>query len=62
MVRRIRVWPRSGASGADRRRIRQAVNERAPEDCGALRYYRRLLIEANASRRERLVGFEEAGR
>lgn len=45
MVRWIRVWPRSRASRADRRRIKGAVNERAPEDCGALRYYKRSLVK-----------------
>ena len=28
-----------------RRRIKKAVSERAPEDCGALRYYKRLLVK-----------------
>ena len=36
---------RSCASAVGRRRIKGAVNERAPEDCGALRYYRRSLVK-----------------
>lgn len=31
--------------GVDRRRIKRAVNECAPEDCGALRYYKRSLVK-----------------
>lgn len=31
--------------GGRSRRIKGAVNERAPEDCGALRYYKRSLVK-----------------
>ena len=36
---------RSCALAVGRRRIEGAVNERAPEDCGALRYYKRSLVK-----------------
>ena len=45
MARRARARSRSCASAVGRRRIKGAVNERAPEDCGALRYYRRSLVK-----------------
>lgn len=44
MARRARARSRSCASAVGRRRIKGAVNERAPEDCGALRYYKRSLV------------------
>ena len=40
MAWRARARSRSCASAVGRQRIKGAVNERAPEDCGALRYYR----------------------
>lgn len=45
MARRARARSRSCASAVGRRRIEGAVNERAPEDCGALRYYKRSLVK-----------------
>lgn len=45
MAWRARARSRSCASAVGRRRIEGAVNERAPEDCGALRYYRRSLVK-----------------
>lgn len=45
MAWRARARSRSCASAVGRRRIKGAVNERAPEDCGALRYYRRSLVK-----------------
>lgn len=45
MARRARARSRSCVSAVGRRRIKGAVNERAPEDCGALRYYRRSLVK-----------------
>lgn len=45
MARRARARSRSCASAVGRRWIKGAVNERAPEDCGALRYYRRSLVK-----------------
>ena len=40
MAWRVRARSRLCASAVGRRRIKGAVNERAPEDCGALRYYK----------------------
>lgn len=45
MAWRARARSRSCASAVGRRRIKGAVNERAPEDCGALRYYKRSLVK-----------------
>lgn len=45
MAWRARARSRSCASAVGRRWIKGAVNERAPEDCGALRYYRRSLVK-----------------
>lgn len=45
MAWRARARLRSCASAVGRRRIEGAVNERAPEDCGALRYYKRSLVK-----------------
>lgn len=45
MARRARARSRSCALVVGRRRIEGAVNERAPEDCGALRYYKRSLVK-----------------
>lgn len=45
MARRARARSRSCASAVGRQRIKGAVNERAPEDCGALRYYKRSLVK-----------------
>lgn len=45
MARRARARSRSCASAVGRRRIKGAVNERAPEGCGALRYYKRSLVK-----------------
>lgn len=45
MARRARARSRSCALAVGRRRIKGAVNERAPEDCGALRYYKRSLVK-----------------
>ena len=45
MAWRARARSRSCASAVGRRRIEGAVNERAPEDCGALRYYKRSLVK-----------------
>lgn len=45
MARRARARSRSCASAVGRRWIKGAVNERAPEDCGALRYYKRSLVK-----------------
>ena len=44
MAWRARARSRSCASAVGRRRIKGAVNERAPEDYGALRYYKRSLV------------------
>ena len=45
MAWRARAQSRSCASAVGRRWIKGAVNERAPEDCGALRYYKRSLVK-----------------
>lgn len=45
MAWRARARSRSCASAVGRQRIEGAVNERAPEDCGALRYYKRSLVK-----------------
>lgn len=45
MAWRARARSRSCALAVGRRRIEGAVNERAPEDCGALRYYKRSLVK-----------------
>lgn len=45
MAWRARARSRSCASAVGRQRIKGAVNERAPEDCGALRYYKRSLVK-----------------
>lgn len=45
MAWRARARSRSCASAVGRRWIKGAVNERAPEDCGALRYYKRSLVK-----------------
>ena len=45
MAWRARARSRSCALAVGRRRIEGAVNERAPEDCGALRYYKRSLMK-----------------
>lgn len=45
MARRARARSRSCALVVGRRRIEGAVNERAPEDCGALRYYKWSLVK-----------------
>lgn len=45
MARRARARSRSCALAVGRRWIKGAVNERAPEDCGALRYYKRSLVK-----------------
>ena len=45
MAWRARARSRSCTSAVGRRRIKGAVNERAPEDFGALRYYKRLLVK-----------------
>lgn len=45
MAWRARARLRSCASAVGRRWIKGAVNERAPEDCGALRYYKRSLVK-----------------
>lgn len=45
MARRARARSRSCALAVGRRRIKGAVNERAPEGCGALRYYKRSLVK-----------------
>ena len=45
MAWRARARSRSRALAVGRRRIEGAVNERAPEDCGALRYYKRSLVK-----------------
>lgn len=45
MAWRARARSRSCASVVGRRWIKGAVNERAPEDCGALRYYKRSLVK-----------------
>ena len=45
MAWRARARSRSCASAVGRRRIKGAVNERAPEDYGALRYYKRSLVK-----------------
>ena len=45
MARRARARSRSCASAVGCRRIKGAVNECAPEDCGALRYYKRSLVK-----------------
>ena len=45
MAWRARARSRSCASAVGCQRIKGAVNERAPEDCGALRYYRRSLVK-----------------
>lgn len=45
MAWRARARSRSCASAVGRRWIKGAVNKRAPEDCGALRYYKRSLVK-----------------
>ena len=45
MAWRARARSRSCASAVGCRWIKGAVNERAPEDCGALRYYKRSLVK-----------------
>ena len=45
MAWRARARSRSCALAVSRRRIEGAVNERAPEGCGALRYYKRSLVK-----------------
>lgn len=45
MAWRARARSRSCASAVGRQRIEGPVNECAPEDCGALRYYRRSLVK-----------------
>lgn len=45
MAWRARARSRSCALAVGLRRIEGAVNERAPEDCGALRYYKRSLVK-----------------
>ena len=45
MAWRARARSCSCALAVGRRRIEGAVNERAPEDCGALRYYKRSLVK-----------------
>ena len=45
MAWRARARSRSCTLAVGRRRIEGAVNERAPEDCGALRYYKRSLVK-----------------
>ena len=45
MAWRVRARSRSCASAVGCRRIKGAVNECAPEDCGALRYYKRSLVK-----------------
>ena len=45
MAWRARARSRSCALAVGRRRIEGAVNERAPEGCGALRYYKRSLVK-----------------
>lgn len=45
MAWRARARSRSCASAVGRQRIEGAVNECAPEDCGALRYYKRSLVK-----------------
>lgn len=45
MAWRAHARSRSCALAVGRRRIERAVNERAPEDCGALRYYKRSLVK-----------------
>lgn len=45
MAWRARARSRSCASAVGRRWVKGAVNERAPEDCGALRYYKRSLVK-----------------
>ena len=45
MAWRARARLRSCASAVGRRWIKGAVNERAPEDCWALRYYKRSLVK-----------------
>ena len=45
MAWRARARSRLCASAVGRRWIKGAVNERAPEDCGALRYYKRSLVK-----------------
>lgn len=45
MAWRAHARSRSCALAVGRRRIEGAVNERAPEDCGALRYYKRSLVK-----------------
>ena len=45
MARRARARSRSCALAVGRRRIEGAVNERASEDCGALRYYKQSWVK-----------------